>query len=702
MNQWPALISAPGHMLHKWRRDLERVSIQDEPITARIITRPAVTQKTHCEPVLDEMGQPVMQPVLSRGQPVRDLVKAAACPTGEWVTRMEPVYRTVVDEPSQWLRVRLQIETLGGEIESDQRWQTDPASPRDMGGRRKVVIKCQRAVARKIAADLFKPLTFKDKVVDEATRQESPVTLEPKTQYTINGLEIVYVDKDDYTLQDFYMDYRAGRLGRKAVAIIGFEAGKYDAGVVGNQVWKTVRTYTDPTTEKTVTRKVATCPVCGKVYPAGVPRFCTGSFHEKAYVDGKVEEVTRPCKSPLYEMSRWRRVGLSRLIQRKYRHFFKVYGFDEAHKAQGGRTDIGAADQRYISAIKYGVALSGTLFGGTAGSLFYLLYRRIPELRRLYAYDDFTRWVDHFGLWENEWSQGEPYVSGVGASTGMERWGLSQRELPGVGPGVIRYLLEITAFGNITDLGYTLPELYENVESVKMTEVQSAQYAHIKGEVLNKALQLAREGDHGVISAWYTAMRFRPMSGFRPETIDYKGRKGNLYEFLPAVTGVRSEDVRSSLPSDACEQEPAEIGVLSTPSEGRASILPAEILRDVQAIFSENEAKQAEATQTWLPKEERIAQMVKDNLQRGRKTLVFVEQTGTRDIRPRLQHALEQLVPDPELGVRKPVVGVLSADDMAPARREAWITANAPAFDVMIVNPKLVETGLGVPRSTHL
>jgi hypothetical protein len=378
-----------------------------------------------------------------------------------------------------------------------------------------------------------------------------------------------------------------------------------------------------------------------------------------------------------------------------------VYGFDEAHKAQGGRTDIGAADQRYISAIKYGVALTGTLFGGTAGSLFYLLYRRIPELRRLYEYDDFTRWVDHFGLWENQWSQGEPYVSGVGASTGMERWGFSQRELPGVGPGVIRHLLEITAFGNITDLGYTLPELYENVDTVKMTEAQSAQYAHIKGEVLNKALQMAREGDHGVISAWYSAMRFRPMSGFRPETIEYKGRKGNLYEFLPAVTETRGVEEGGTRPSESLDEEAADLGVLSASSGVSNAGLPEGIVRDVMAIFAEAEMKQAEAG-AWLPKEERIAQMVKDNLQRGRKTLVFVEQTGTRDIRPRIKLALEKLVPDAELGIRPPVVGVLSADDMAPARREAWITANAPAFDVMIVNPKLVETGLGVPRSTHL
>jgi hypothetical protein len=50
-----------------------------------------------------------------------------------------------------------------------------------------------------------------------------------------------------------------------------------------------------------------------------------------------------------------------------------------------------------------------------------------------------------------------------------------------------------------------------------------------------------------------------------------------------------------------------------------------------------------------------------------------------------------------ELGfqpLRTPTVGILSADDMPPAKREAWIVHNAPGLDVLIVNPKLVQTGL--------
>ena len=79
----------------------------------------------------------------------------------------------------------------------------------------------------------------------------------------------------------------------------------------------------------------------------------------------------------------------------------------------------------------------------------------------------------------------------------------------------------------------------------------------------------------------------------------------------------------------------------------------------------------------------------------GRKTLTFVEQTGTRDIRDRLKQVMETLVPGGSLTlVETPSVGVLSASDMSPAKREAWIQLAAPKMDAMLVNPKLVETGL--------
>jgi hypothetical protein len=592
LDKWPAVIMVPGHMVWKWKRDVERSSNPAALIVARVITRP------------------------------------------------------VLAEPGRWIATKNAIEAKGGTVTSLLRWQVDPITTNDPGGRLRVELECTTDKAGVLAA-LFAQYTFKD---------EGKV-IKPAIQLTQSGLSVEYVDRDEYTLFDFVNDYKAGRLGHKAAAIIAFDPAKYDAGAEERPaVQYHIRRVFNEITNEWEHQRLACCPSCGHgYYPGSVPHFCSNEITEKVLVDGEVQERARECRTALFQMSRWRRVGLARLVQHKFRNFFKVYVADEAHKAQNGRSDIGTADQRLLSATRYSLALTGTLFGGTASSLFYLLYRRVPEIRRLYAFSDVTRWVDHYGLWERQWDQSKPSEGDYGASTNIRRWNLRQRELPGIAPAVIRYLLPVTLFGNITDLGYALPPVNEVVETLEMTGRQEEQYKHIERDILKDVLQALEEyGDIGGLSAWFSACRFRPASAFRDERIDYSSDKGTeIHVELPAVTS---------------------------------------------------------ASHPWLPKETRLAEIVRENMAQGRKTLVFVEQSGTRDIRDRLAEALEALVTEeahvvsgrPLWVTSKPRVGILSASDMSPAKREAWIKINAPQMDVLIVNPKLVETGLDLVQFSSL
>lgn len=573
MDKWPALVLCPGHMVWKWKRDIERSSDPANPITARVITKPAAA------------------------------------------------------EPGSWYELKASIEANGGAIVEMRRRQVDPKTPNDPGGRRWVKI---TTTDKTNAGAIFAALqaqTFKDGDTHQTIR---PTVRHLVEGHQLRGYEAEFIDRDDYTLFDFERDYKSGLLGRKTAAVVAFDPAKYDAGDAPERALIPAKRR-DPHTG--LLQNFSCCPTCGKeILPEknGWPRFCAA------------------CGGALVNFTRWRRIGLARLVQRQFRRFFKVYVADEVHKCKEGRTDIGCADQRFLSAIRYSLALTGTLFGGAAGSLFYLLYRRVPELRRLYAFDERNRWVDHYGLWEREWDQDEPIAAEAGASTGIVRWNYRQRELPGVSPAVVRYLLPITLFGNITDLGYSLPPVHEQVEQLDMPGELAGQYGDIEGRLLRQAIECAREnGDIGALSVWFNTARFRPASAFRDELVNWEGKKGG-----------------------ALHLELPQVGAL-------------------------------------LPKETALTHIVRQAMSQGRKTLVFVEQTGERDIRTHLKESLEELVNDihqlPGQEIRRrPRIAILSAADMAPARREAWITGTAPNLDVLIVNPKLVETGLDLVMFSNL
>jgi len=64
--------------------------------------------------------------------------------------------------------------------------------------------------------------------------------------------------------------------------------------------------------------------------------------------------------------------------------------------------------------------------------------------------------------------------------------------------------------------------------------------------------------------------------------------------------------------------------------------------------------------------------------------LVYVRQTGTRDIQDRVVEPLK------EAGLRTAVL----SSGVDPRRREEWIANRSAHIDVLVCNPKLVETGL--------
>ena len=78
-----------------------------------------------------------------------------------------------------------------------------------------------------------------------------------------------------------------------------------------------------------------------------------------------------------------------------------------------------------------------------------------------------------------------------------------------------------------------------------------------------------------------------------------------------------------------------------------------------------------------LPKEEWLVETCLQEHVQERKVLLYVRQTGTGDIQPRLREILE------EVGLR----AVILPDSVSPKRREASIRQQADEIDVLTTNP---------------
>src|SRR5690606_27139164 len=87
------------------------------------------------------------------------------------------------------------------------------------------------------------------------------------------------------------------------------------------------------------------------------------------------------------------------------------------------------------------------------------------------------------------------------------------------------------------------------------------------------------------------------------------------------------------------------------------------------------------------PKEEWLVELVRDELAQGRNVGVFLRQTGTRDIQPRIERIIREHVP----GARPYVL----KGSVKPDRRESLVQQQLDAgINVLVCNPRLVQTGL--------
>ena len=80
--------------------------------------------------------------------------------------------------------------------------------------------------------------------------------------------------------------------------------------------------------------------------------------------------------------------------------FFDLAVLDEGHEYKARGSAQGLAAEALADACGKTLTLTGTIFGGYSSTLFYLLWRFSPAVRREFSYRDEAKWISRFGVVE--------------------------------------------------------------------------------------------------------------------------------------------------------------------------------------------------------------------------------------------------------------------------------------------------------------
>ena len=315
-------------------------------------------------------------------------------------------------------------------------------------------------------------------------------------------------------------------------------------------------------------------------------------------------------------------------------HYFDLLIVDEGHEYKNDNSAQGQAMGVLANKVRKVLLLTGTLMGGYADDLFFLLWRIMP--RRMIE-DGFRfnpksgtlgtaamAFMRQHGILKDIYKETDAknHRTARGKNTSVRT-----QKAPGFGPmGVARYVLPFTAFLKLKDIGdNVLPPYNEHFKEIDMEAEQAERYTALETTLTDALKNALRSGDTSLLGVVLNCLLAWPDCCFREEVVKHP-RTRQLLAFVPSIIG----------------DEPS-------------------------------------------PKEEALIHLCKAEKARGRRVLVYTTYTGTRDTAARLKGLLAAE------GFKASVLRA-SVDT---CKREDWICDQVErGVDVIITNPELVKTGL--------
>lgn len=486
-------------------------------------------------------------------------------------------------------------------------------------------------------------------------------------------------------VQRFMLKAKAADAGIPKIGLVKRDMTKLGCAWTPAVVWRQESTalwhHHQPTPEgyephqRIVKQRIPQCPGCG----------CT-VMQEKKGVSAPASEhwlqsgkrACQVCGAPLWQEARDRgsqpkpgekyptknpRYRLDEYFKRVYPDRLFLLIWDEAHEAAHGDTGNGESFGRFAGIARKVLAMTGTPFNGKASSLFNLQYHLNPRVRQRYNWggaprlsrkvrgergyqtvlDDpskqrgraESRWVADMGVREMVVEERPSYDSETGAFTGTSTYERPYEESPGISPLLVAEMLDHTIYFSLQDLGKWLPQYEEIALPVEMDADTYDQYDRTRQQLKDYLIQRKWEGDtsfRGSYLQWAMGWVNAP---FRPCEV--------VHNLKHPITGEKQPHIVTQIPSYGEDR-----------------------------IYA---------------KEQALIDLVRNELAQDRPVVIYVRQTDTRDIQPRIEALIRQHVP-----LARPFI---LKNTVQAERREAVIEKEiAGGTNVLITNPILVQTGL--------
>jgi len=338
---------------------------------------------------------------------------------------------------------------------------------------------------------------------------------------------------------------------------------------------------------------------------------------------GSHRQIYEKCGEPLWQADadnlKYRKYMPALFIKNKLKDFFDVLIADEVHQFKN-LSGQGYAFAVLSGACKYTLGLTGTLMGGYASDLFYLIYRTHPQdmLADDNPWNNPTSFMSKYGVLERV-----TIVSEEDGKTVKSKKRTIIKAKPGVSPLLMgKMLLSNSVFLRLSDMSENLPEYEEEVIELKMNHEQADAYESFEKAMKDALRQALAVGDHSLLGAYLNALLSYPDRIYQGVTV-YHPRTGELVALGPPIQGD-------------------------------------------------------------MPKEIELLRIIDEEISNGRKVLVYIQNSNTTDISPRLAKMME------DKGYRVKVLRAGNTEGRED-KINRWVRNG---LDVMICNPKLVETGL--------